>query len=106
VALFALLPETVMGGLMLYLMAGQLAGSLAVLMTDPGVAEFSGGLTVGLPLMVGLVVSFAPAAAFAGFPELIRPLVANGFVMGLVTAVILEHMIFKKSKALTPTAPE
>lgn len=106
VMLFTLLPETVMGALMLYLMAGQLASSLAVLLSDRGVAEFSGGLTVGLPLMVGLVVSFAPPAAFTGFPELIRPLAANGFVMGLVTAIFLEHVVFRAPKPAIPLPPE
>ncbi len=98
ILVFTHIPEAVMGALMLYLMAGQLASGLTLLLAEKGVADFAGGLIVGLPVLTGLLVSFAPPAVWSDFPALIRPLAANGFIVGLVAAVILEHVIFRPKR--------
>ena len=88
-----------MGALMLYLMTTQLAGGLTVLTQSGGVTDFAGGAIMGLPLMIGLLISFAPPAALGGFPEFLRPVVGNGFVMGTVAVILLEHVVFRKKTA-------
>ncbi len=93
------IPGVVMGSLMLYLMAAQLAGGLALLVRDRGVTDFAGGMVVGLPLMIGLLVSFAPPIALQGIPEFLRPVAGNGFVMGTAAVIILEHVVFRKKEA-------
>ncbi len=99
VLLFSCIPGVVMGALMLYLMTTQLAGGLTVLTRSGGVTDFAGGMTVGLPLMIGLLISFAPAAALGGFPDFLRPVVGNGFVMGTVSVILLEHVVFRRKAA-------
>ena len=99
VLLFSCIPGVVMGALMLYLMTTQLAGGLTVLTQSGGVTDFAGGVTMGLPLMIGLLVSFTPPAALGGFPEFLRPVVGNGFVMGTVSVILLEHVVFRKKTA-------
>ena len=91
-----LIPGPVMGALLLYLMATQLASGLGMLVREKGITDFDSGVIVALPLMVGLVVAFAPKAAFAGLPDLLRPVVANGFVMGTMAVLVLEHGVFRK----------
>ena len=98
VLIFSLLPGAVMGALMLYLMSAQLASGLILLVSERSVRNFNDGLTVGLPLMLGLIVSFAPAAAFDGFPDLLRPIVGNGFIVGTITVILMEHLIFAGRK--------
>ncbi len=98
VLLFSCLPGVVMGALLLYLMAAQLASSLALLAVGPGLADFGAGLTVGLPLLVGLIIAFTPAEAFLDLPGTLQPIVENGFVMGTVVAMLLEHVIFKSRR--------
>lgn len=90
------IPGAVMGLLLLYLMAAQLSSGLSMLVSEQGISDFGSGLTVGLPLMVGLMVSFAPANAFAGLPPMLLPIAGNGFVMGTLTVILLEHGIFSK----------
>jgi xanthine/uracil permease len=90
------MPEVVMGVLLLYLMSSQLASGLSMLVHRHSITDFSSGLTVGLPLMVGLLVAYAPQTAFAGMPGMLRPVLANGFVMGTITVMLLEHVIFRK----------
>ncbi|MDL2314549.1 hypothetical protein LJC36_06170, partial [Desulfovibrio sp. OttesenSCG-928-C14] len=98
ILLLCSIPDAVMGALLLYLMATQLASGLAMLNAEQGAAGFSGGMTVGLPLMIGLLLSFAPAPVLEALPELLRPLLGNGFVMGTLAVVLMEHVIFRKNK--------
>ena len=95
VLICSLLPGPVMGALMLYLMAAQLSSGLAMLVAERGVSDFGSGLTVGFPLMGGLLISFTPAAVFQEMPALTRPILSNGFVMGTILVIMLEHIIIR-----------
>lgn len=95
VRLLSCIPGPVMGMLMLYLMASQLSSGLSMLVAEKGVRDFNSGMTVGLPLMIGLIIAFAPPSAFDAFPDLLRPIIANGFVMGTITVILLEHLVFR-----------
>ncbi|UQZ89161.1 xanthine permease [Deltaproteobacteria bacterium Smac51] len=95
VLLLSHIPGAVMGSLMLYLMAAQLSSGLTMLVAEKGVTNFESGITVGLSLMVGLMIAFTPGPAFKGLPDLLRPIVGNGFVMGTITVIMLEHVVFR-----------
>lgn len=92
------IPGVVMGAVLLYLMSSQLSAGLQMLLRENAVPDFNGGLTVGFPLMVALLLSFAPAEAIGHIPSLIRPIAGNGFVMGVVSVLVLEHGVFRKKK--------
>ena len=89
------IPNAVMGALLLYLMATQLASGLLLLAQEHCIASFDSCVIMGTPLMVGLFVSFAPAGTWAELPDLLRPLLGNGFIMGTLTVVLLEHIVFR-----------
>lgn len=74
VELLSAIPGPVMGALMLYLMASQLSSGLNILVTEKGITDFNSGLVVGLPLMFGLIISFAPQSAFSGLNPMLRPI--------------------------------
>ena len=95
VRILASIPGPVTGMMFLYLMTSQLASGLIVLMHDKGVVDFASGITVGLPLMISVLVSFVPAEVFAAFPELLRPVLGNAFVMGSLAVIFLEHVVFR-----------
>lgn len=48
---------------------------------------------MAIPLMMTVLVSFLPKAAVAAMPALLRPMLSNGFVVGVFTALLLEHGI-------------
>lgn len=98
VYLLSSIPSPVMGALLLYLMASQLASGLALLVREKGIADFNDGMTVGLPLIFGLIISFAPAPLMDAFPDMLRPIIGNGFVVGTLSVVLLEHVIFRKKQ--------
>lgn len=102
VLMLSCIPGPVMGALLLYLMASQMSSGLTMLVTEKGITNFNSGITVSLPLMLGLLISFAPGTAFDGFPELVRPLVSNGFVMGTIAVIILEHAVFRNNASTSP----
>ena len=96
VGMLVTIPGVVMGAILLYLMATQLAAGLQMLVREKAITDFDSGVVVGLPLMVALLLSFAPEEVLNLIPSLFKPIVGNGFVMGVITVLIMEHLIFKK----------
>lgn len=90
------IPTPVLGVLFLYIMATQLASGLVLLSGEKGVRTFNGGVIVALPLMLGLFVTFSPTVLWGAFPSLLRPLLANGFVMGIIAVIVLEHWLLRQ----------
>jgi hypothetical protein len=37
-----------------------------------------------------------PAAVVQSFPPLLRPIAGNGFLVGVVAVLVLEHLIFSR----------
>jgi len=89
------IPPLVMGGLFLYLMSTQLAAGLLTAIETRAVSSFRHCLIMALPLMTAVLITFAPPEAQQHFPVLLRPVLANGFVMGIATALLLEHLVLR-----------
>lgn len=98
ISLFEGIPQLVMGGIMTYLMGSQLAAALQSISFDKLIENFNDGMVIGLPLMIALFISFLPNEAKESIPALIRPILGNGFVMGVLFVLILEHIVNRKTK--------
>ena len=96
VAVLSAIPSPVMGVVLLYLMAAQVAAAFQMSGTMSAAKDFNGALTIGLPIMLALVVAFLPAEVSATLPAVLRPIVGNGFVMGVIVVLVMEHVIFRK----------
>lgn len=48
---------------------------------------------IATPVLFGISVMNIPAKTFASIPMLIRPLLSNGLIMGILIAVLLENLI-------------
>ncbi|MBQ6690927.1 MAG: purine/pyrimidine permease [Rikenellaceae bacterium] len=96
VAVLSAIPSPVMGVVLLYLMAAQVAAAFQMSGTMLAAKDFNGALTIGLPIMLALVVAFLPAEVSAALPAVLRPIVGNGFVMGVIVVLVMEHVIFRK----------
>lgn len=96
VAVLAAIPSPVMGVVLLYLMAAQVAAAFQMSGTAAAAKDFNGALTIGLPIMLALVVAFLPAEVSNMLPAVLRPIVGNGFVMGVIVVMLLEHVVFRK----------
>lgn len=95
VGYLSLIPSTVMGAVLLYLMGTQLAAAMQMLGDKSAVRSFNDGLTVGLPLMLALFLAFLPQGVAETIPALVRPILGNAFVMGVIAVLLLEHIVFR-----------
>lgn len=93
--LFSLAPPPVVGGVLLMLLASTAYAALGILDSQGGVTWRSGSV-VGTALLTGLSVAFMPSEVRDSVPSLLRPLLANGFVVGLVVALLLEHLLLPR----------
>ena len=89
------IPNPVIGVILLFLMGTQLAASFEMLHSTRSVQSFSDGLTVGLPLMVAMLFQLMPGDIA---PQVVKPLVSNGFAMGVIVVILLEHVINRAPK--------
>lgn len=92
----ASIPGPVIGVVLAYVMAAQIAAGLMVGQENSAVKTFDEGLIVGVPLILGTVVAFLPDIVASGFPATLRPLITNGFVIGIVAVLVLEHLVYRK----------
>jgi len=90
------IPGPVIGVVLAYVMTAQIAAGLMVGQESSAVKTFDEGLIIGIPLLLGTVVAFLPDAIAAGFPATLRPLIANGFVVGIITVLVLEHLVYRQ----------
>ena len=84
------IPSPVIGVILLFLMGTQLAASFEMMHSTRSAATFADALTLGLPIMVALLFQLMPKGVA---PDVIQPLVGNGFAMGVIVVMIMEHVI-------------
>lgn len=95
IAIMSAIPNTVIGVILLYLMGTQLAAALHMAVSTNSVKTFDQGLIIGLPIMVALLFGIIPMQVI---PSVLRPLIGNGFVMGVIMVMLLEHVILPQKE--------
>ena len=98
VAFLLTIPTPVMGVVLLYLMATQVAAGLHLMHDTNAAPRFQEAIILAIPIMFTVILSFAPKAVSEAIPELLRPIVGNSFVMGIIIILILEHLLLKEKK--------
>jgi len=91
-------PRVVIGSVLIYILCAQVASGLAILAEAPGGFDFETGMAIGLPILLGTIVAFLPAQTLETFPATLRPVLGNGFVVGVLAALMMEHLVFRKKK--------
>jgi xanthine/uracil permease len=84
------IPSPVIGVILLFLMSTQLAASFEMMHAKQAATTFADALTLGLPVMVAMLFQLMPKGIA---PEVIQPLVGNGFAIGVITVIVMEHVI-------------
>ena len=93
IAVMSAIPNTVIGVILLYLMGTQLAAAFNMLITSKSVLSFDDALIIGLPVMVAMLFGAVPMDVV---PAVVRPILGNGFVMGVITVMLLELILLKR----------
>ena len=93
IAFMGAIPDVVIGSILLYIFCSQLAVGLTMALGTKKGFSYETGLVMAFPLMLGIVISFVPAGIVNTFPVFLRPILGNGFVVGLLTVLVMEHFV-------------
>jgi len=97
ISFLGIVPPVVIGSIMFYVLSSQVSAGLLVAFESRREFTFEDGMIIGVPIMIATVIAFLPASFFQEFPQILRPIVGNGFVMGVIVVLLMEHGIFIKS---------
>lgn len=92
-------PSLVIGAIMFYLMVTQLASGFHLMQKQKAVVDFESAIVIGFPIMLAVLISFLSKPVVEAIPSIVRPILTNGFVMGVIMVIISEHFIFRKKRA-------
>jgi xanthine/uracil permease len=95
IGLMELVPSVVIGCLLLYILCFQVGAGLVLVSRAEGGIQVETGVVIGLPLLLGTLVAFFPPGVLDSFPLTLRPILGNGFVIGIFTAFLLDGFAFK-----------
>ncbi|MEG3069780.1 MAG: solute carrier family 23 protein [Candidatus Syntrophopropionicum ammoniitolerans] len=98
IGLISSVPAPVIGAILIYIMTAQIAAALLMVMESRAAGSFDDGLIIGLPLMLGTVVAFLPPEIATQLPAGLRPIATNGFVVGVLAVLILEHLVYRRNR--------
>ena len=84
------IPNQVIGVILLFLMGTQLSAGFEMAHSTNSIGTFSGAMTISLPIMIALLFQLMPRGIV---PSVIEPLVGNGFAMGVIAVLVMEHLI-------------
>jgi xanthine/uracil permease len=93
------IPSVVIGSVFIFILCFQVAAGLSVIGKSEGASQIETGIVVGMPLLLGTIIAILPVGIIETFPVTLRPVMGNGFVIGVFTAFILEHLIFRGKRA-------
>jgi xanthine/uracil permease len=98
IQLLGSVPSVVIGCVLLYVLTSQFASGLLVACQKEGDGRFEleDGIVIGLPVILGTIMAFLPADVVATLPPALRPVLGNGFAMGVASALLLEHLLFRR----------
>lgn len=95
IGFLASVPSVVIGAILIYILSSQIAAGLMVAFESIEEFQLKDGLIIGLPLMLGTIIAFLPPDILNSFPSVLRPVLGNGFVVGITAALLMDHLILK-----------
>ncbi|WP_414469869.1 uracil-xanthine permease family protein [Methanobacterium sp. ACI-7] len=94
--LISSIPAPVIGVILLYVLISQIGAALLVAIESNAIKTVDEGMIIGLPILLGTVIAFLPINVALELPSFIRPLIANGFVVGVIFVLLLEHVLYPR----------
>ena len=95
-AVILLIPAPVIGAAMVVGLASQIGIGISVLTRSGKRLDGRDYLVVGIPIIMGGMVSIFPEGFFKAFPPTLLALIKNGLIVGIVLVLVLEHVLLAK----------
>jgi xanthine/uracil permease len=95
--LFDAIPTLIAGCLVIFMMTSQFSAALHLFLTlhIKKAYAFQTGILIATGILVGTAITLMPAAVLAEIPIAIRPIFGNGFLIGVVVIMVMEHIIYQ-----------
>ena len=97
-AFLTAIPPPVTAAVLFVTLSSQFMAGVSVMMSKKEKVDRREYFTVGLPLLMGTMISMIPRAFFGQFPVAIASLLSNGLVVGILLGLFLEHVLFRPRK--------
>jgi uracil permease len=94
-ALLTAIPSSVIASVLFVALSSQFMVGINVIMSGKDKIEQRDYFTVGLPILFGTTISILPKPFFQLFPSTLASLISNGLVMGILSSLLLEHVLFR-----------
>ena len=94
-ALLTAIPPSVIASVLFVALASQFMAGINVIVSGKEKVERRDYFTVGLPILFGATISILPKPFFQLFPTTLASLLSNGLVMGILSSLLLEHVLFR-----------
>jgi uracil permease len=95
-AILASFPPSVVGAAMFTAMAAQIGAGISIITRSGRALDGRDYMVIGIPVLMGGLVSILPEAFFGAFPSTVHALLKNGLVVGIVLVLVLEHLLLPK----------
>lgn len=92
------IPSSVVGAALITAMASQIGAGISVLTRSGRAFEGRDYLVIGLPILVGGLISILPGKFFQAFPAEAQTFLKNGLVVGIVLVLLLEHLFLRRKR--------
>ena len=95
--LFDAVPTLVTGCLVIFMLTSQFSAALHLFLTIhlKKTYAFQTGILIATGILVGTAITLMPAAVLSEIPIAIRPIFGNGFLIGVIVIMVMEHIIYK-----------
>ncbi|NWF92415.1 MAG: purine/pyrimidine permease [Syntrophaceae bacterium] len=97
-AFFTAIPASVIASVLFVALASQLMAGMNTMMTGKRRMERREYFTVGIPILLGSLVSILPKPFLHLFPNSIASFVGNGLVVGILFSLLFEHLLFRPKR--------
>jgi xanthine/uracil permease len=98
-ALLALVPAPVVGAALCVGLGGQVGAGLAIISAHQRKLTGRDYLVVGVPVIVGTMVSILPSGFLAALPAAAQVFMGNGLIVGIVLVLSLEHLLLRQARS-------
>ena len=95
-AILASFPISVVGAAMITAMAAQIGAGISIITRSGRSLDGRDYMVVGIPVLMGGLVSILPGTFFEAFPATVHALLKNGLVVGILLVLILEHLLLPR----------
>ena len=89
------IPALVIGCLFIFLLGGMFAATLSLAKERSGGIGYNSGIVIGISLIFAILIAFLPVTTKTLMSSRIEPVLANAFIVGIFSALVMEHIFFR-----------